>query len=116
MAPLARFLVVSDELEMLRPVADHESLSKIAANSDGRFALAEEGPLVQVLDELKGQVNGEVRGRRRRTGPTGSGCPPRTTCAIMPTGLWNSFALVSFMLFAALLGCEWLLRRLWGFV
>ena len=37
-----RFLVAADQTETLRPLADHETLTRIASASGGRFHLAEE--------------------------------------------------------------------------
>ena len=112
---VARFLVVDNDVEMLRPEADHDALRKIAANSDGRFALAEEAALVQFLDELKGQVSGAARHRTTQW-PDWKRLPATDHTRDQLAGLWNSFALLGFLLFTALLGCEWLLRRLWGLV
>ena len=57
----ARFLVAFDDIEMLRPLADHETLGRIAAESDGRFYVLDEAALLQYLDELKNEVNREAR-------------------------------------------------------
>ena len=111
----ARFLVVTDDIEMLRPAAEHETLKRIAADAEGRFHLATEEELVRFLDELQNQVNRE--GRQRTTHwPDWNRIPPSDSLRDQMSGLWSSFALLGFVLFVALLGGEWLLRRLWGFV
>lgn len=112
---VARFLVAFDDIEMLRPLAEHETLSKIAASAEGRFSVLEEAVLLQYLDELKGQVNREARHKTTHW-PDWKRLPRSEAARDQLAGLWNSFALVSFAFFVALLGSEWLLRRLWGLV
>jgi hypothetical protein len=111
----ASFLVVLDDIEMLRPLAEHETLSKIAGNAEGRFQLLEENALLQYLDELQGQVNRESRHKTTHW-PDWKRLPASDYARDQLAGLWHSFALVSFLLFSSLLGGEWLLRRLWGLV
>jgi hypothetical protein len=111
----ARFLVAFDDIEMLRPLAEHESLSKIAANAEGRFQVLEEQTLLEYLDELKNQVSRESR-QKTTHWPDWQRLPSSDRARDQLSGLWNSFALVGFLLFVALLGTEWLLRRLWGLV
>jgi hypothetical protein len=110
-----RFLVAFDDIEMIRPVAEHESLAKIAASSDGRFHVLEESALLQYLDELQGQVNREARHKTVHW-PDWTRTPASAQTRDQLAGLWHSFGLVSFLLFVALVGTEWLLRRLWGWV
>ena len=111
----ARFLVAFDDIEMLRPLADHETLSKIAANAEGRFSVLQEQALLQYLDELKNQVNRESR-QKTTHWPDWQHIPVSDHTRDQLSGIWNSFALIGFLLFIALLGSEWLLRRLWGLV
>jgi hypothetical protein len=111
----ARFLVACDDIEMLRPLAEHETLSKIAAIAEGRFYVLQEQALLQYLDELKNQVNRESRMKTTHW-PDWQHLPASDHTRDQLSGMWNSFALVSFLLFIALLGSEWLLRRLWGLV
>jgi uncharacterized membrane protein len=111
----ARFVVADDDVELLRPAADHESLQKIAAASDGRFQVADEANIVALLDELQSQASRDAR-QKTVHWPDWQRIPPSDHLRDQVSGLWNSFALVSFVLFVGLIGCEWLLRRLWGLV
>jgi uncharacterized membrane protein len=111
----ARFLVADDNLEMLRPAADHETLVKIAAASDGQFHLAQEAELLQLLDDLKSQASRDAR-QKTILWPDWQRLPPSDHLRDQLSGLWNSFAFVGFLLFVLLIGSEWTLRRLWGLV
>jgi uncharacterized membrane protein len=111
----ARFLVAFDDLEMTRPLAEHDTLIRVAANAEGRFAILDEASLLQYLDELKSQVNRESRHKTTHW-PDWQRVPPSEEMRDQAAGIWNSFALVGLLLFVALLGLEWLLRRLWGLV
>ncbi|MSQ94755.1 MAG: hypothetical protein EXR98_09390 [Gemmataceae bacterium] len=112
---IARFLVASEDVEMLRPAAEHETLTKIAASADGRFHLAQEQQLLQYLDELKSQVNRESRLKTVHW-PDWRKVPASESARDQLPALWNSFALMSLLLFVALVGSEWGLRRWWGLV
>ncbi len=114
-AGTARFLVADDNLEMLRPAAEHETLVKIAVASDGQFHLAREADLLQLLDELKDQASRDAR-QKTTHWPDWQRLPPSDHLRDQLAGLWNSFAFVGFSLFVLLIGCEWTLRRLWGLV
>lgn len=111
----AQFLVALDDIEMLRPIADHETLAKTAAAADGRFHLLDEPALLQYLDDLQGQVNRESRHKTTHW-PDWTRVPASTHARDQLAGLWSSFALIGLLLFTALVGGEWLLRRLWGWV
>jgi uncharacterized membrane protein len=111
----ARFLVADDNVEMLRPAAEHETLIKIAAASDGRFSLASEAELLQWLDELKSQASRDAR-QKTIHWPDWQRLPPSDHVRDQLAGLWNSFAFVGFLLFVLLIGAEWTLRRMWGLV
>lgn len=111
----ARFLVVSEELEKLRPLAEHETLMRLADASGGRFHVANEQRLLQYLDELKGQVGGEAR-QKTVYFPDWKRLPSSDGVRDQIGGLLRSFAAVGFILFVILLGTEWLLRRRWGLV
>lgn len=111
----AHFLVAFDDIEMLRPLAEHETLSRIAASAEGRFQVLEEVAFVQYLDELKSQVNRESRHKTTHW-PDWKRLPASDGMRDQLAGLWHSFALVSLVVFVALVGGEWLLRRLWGLV
>lgn len=112
---VVHFLVAFDDIELQRPLADHETLSRIAANADGRFHVWDEAAFVQYLDELQGQVNRESRLKTTHW-PDWRRLPASEGTRDQLTGLWHSFALVSLVIFVGLLAGEWLLRRLWGLV
>ncbi|MBI1830059.1 MAG: hypothetical protein HYR84_01250 [Planctomycetes bacterium] len=109
----ARFLVAFDDIEMRFPRTEHESLRVIASESGGEFR--ELDKLAEYLDSLEGQVNRESREKTTHW-PDWTRVPASPHVADQFTGLWGSFALVSFLVFIALLGCEWWLRRWWGLV
>lgn len=111
----AYFLVADDNIEMLRPAAEHETLVKIAAASDGRFHLAQEAALLELLDELRNQASRDAR-QKTTHWPDWQRLPPSDHVRDQLAGLWNSFAIAGFLLFVLLIGCEWTLRRLWGLV
>ncbi|MBI2805739.1 MAG: VWA domain-containing protein [Planctomycetes bacterium] len=111
----ARFMIVSEDIEMLRPAAEHGTLRRIAAESDGRFRLADEAAFVQFLDELREQVNRESR-QKTVHWPDWKRLPTSESARDQLPALWSSFALVSLLLFVALICGEWSLRRWWGLV
>jgi hypothetical protein len=108
-----RFLVVPDAVETLRPLADHESLIRIASASEGRFQPASEEALLAYLDEVAKQVERESRVKTTRW-PDWNRVPASDSVRDQLPGIWNSFALLGMLLFVTVLGCEWLLRRIWG--
>ena len=111
----ARFLVADDNVEMLRPAAEHEMLVKIAVASDGRFSIASEAELLQLLDELRSQASRDAR-QKTIHWPDWQRLPPSDQVRDQLAGLWNSFAFVGFLLFVVLIGAEWTLRRIWGLI
>ncbi|VTS08934.1 glutamine amidotransferase [Tuwongella immobilis] len=98
----ARFLVYPDvSEEMLRQAADHDFLGRLAGLTNGNFRLAEELP--KYLEELSNRPLPGLKPKPRfipdwkRDGTPG----------FLPGVL---------ILFVALLGLEWGLRRVWGMV
>src|SRR5262249_1532914 len=97
----ARFLVFDEDLETTRRAADHEFLMKLASAGGGEFHRGEE--LSRFLESLQQQPQNQVKPRLnyypnwRATGR-------------------SSFLIGFFLAFVLVLGCEWLLRRLWGLV
>jgi uncharacterized membrane protein len=112
---VARFYVVSEDIEMLRPVAEHTTLMRMAEASEGRFHPAEESALLQYLDELSTQVNTESRHKTTHW-PDWKRLPASDSTRDQVIGMWQSFSLLALVLFVSLLGGEWLLRRMWGLV
>lgn len=97
----ARFLAYQDDTELLRPAADFEFLTRLAAAGGGQAFLADELP--KFLDNLAGQPLDSAAAKTRH----------------LPD--WRSARLGAFppsllILFVALLGAEWGLRRWWGMV
>jgi uncharacterized membrane protein len=111
----ARFLVYAEDLENLRPAADHEFLAKLATAGGGKFDLAEESKLLQFLEELR--VNQQPQGKPKvDLWPDWRRHPPSDSASDQLATLWSSTALPCFLLFATFLCAEWFLRRRWGMV
>ncbi|MCI0462935.1 MAG: glutamine amidotransferase [Gemmataceae bacterium] len=111
----AKFLAYAEDLENLRPAADHEFLKKLAAAGGGTAYLGGEDKLVEFLDGLLAQpllpsrARAEVWPDWRRT-PVSDGLGDQVTA------LWSSGLLACFVAFVTLLCLEWWLRRRWGMV
>jgi hypothetical protein len=98
----ARFLAYPEASdEMLRKAADHEVLKRIAAAGGGQFRRLEELPAF--LRELKGQPLEAVKPKPRYV----PDWRVEKSQGFLPAWL---------IVFAALLGTEWGLRRYWGMV
>ncbi|MCS7045300.1 MAG: hypothetical protein NZO58_02980 [Gemmataceae bacterium] len=113
-ADVARFMVYDDDVENLRPAADHELLKRIAQVSGGEFFPAEERKFVQFLEKLPPLIDAErttaVRWPDWRRNPVSDSVGDQLSA------LWDSAALPCFLAFVALLCLEWFLRRRWGLV
>ncbi len=111
----AKFLAYAEDLETLRPAADHEFLKKLAAAGGGTAYLGGEDKLVEFLDGLLAQpllpsrARAEVWPDWRRT-PVSDGLGDQVAA------LWSSGLLACFVVFVTLLCLEWWLRRRWGMV
>jgi uncharacterized membrane protein len=111
----ARFLAYAQDLENLRPGADHELLAKVATAGGGKFHLAGERELLQYLEELRTQPLGQGRQKAElwpdwRRNPTSEGVRDQLSA------LWSSGSLACFLAFSMLVCVEWFLRRRWGMV
>jgi uncharacterized membrane protein len=98
----ARFLVYQDTAEMARQAADHEFLARLANTGGGKALRAEDLP--RFLQEMVSQPL--AQGQRAKT-------------ELYPDWRRNrmSFFLPTFFLvFVAVIGLEWFLRRSWGLV
>lgn len=111
----ARFLGYAQDKEMLRTAADHDFLAKLADLSGGRFFQADERQLAQLLDEIVAQKLNQPSARVHHW-PDWRRLPASDSVGDQVNLLWNSTALACFLLFSALLCCEWYLRRRWGMV
>ena len=111
----ARFLAYADDIENLRPAADHEFLTKLAQTGGGRFRLADERAFLQLLDELQTTTQKE-RARAVEYWPPWDLDPGSSELIDQLPALWRSAALGCFLLFVALVCSEWALRRMWGMV
>ncbi len=112
---VAHFLGHSQDYEMLRPAADHDFLGKLAAAGSGRFQIADERKLAQLLGELHSQGRSADRPKLQhwpdwRRNPASDSFPDQVDA------LWQSTALPCFLAFVLLLCTEWYLRRRWGLV
>jgi hypothetical protein len=97
----ARVIVYDEDLEMMRPAADHDFLRKLAVEGGGEFHRAEE------LSAFLGRLLDRPVER------------DRVRLDLRPD--WRSirrspFLVVFFLLFVAAVSGEWLLRRRWGMV
>jgi uncharacterized membrane protein len=110
-----RFLVVAENLELLRKAPDHEHLIAISQASGGRFDRAGDAELLKLLNELKGQVRRESHAKVIRW-PDWDRHPASPTWSDQFAGLWGSTAALWFLAFAGCLAAEWGLRRRWGMV
>ncbi|MCC6418758.1 MAG: hypothetical protein IT429_11030 [Gemmataceae bacterium] len=114
----AKFLTFAEDLEHLRPAADHEFLKKLAAASGGTAYLGGEDRLTAFLEGLLAQP------LLRRQAETASWpnwqrwqqAPQSLSAGEQLAALWGSGMLACFLLFVALLCLEWFLRRRWGMV
>lgn len=112
---VAHFLAYSQDRESLRAAADHDFLTKVAAASGGRFALADERQLASVLESLLSQQDTSPR-PVTQLWPDWRRHPASHSAADQIAALWLSTALPCFLAFVALLCSEWYLRRRWGLV
>jgi hypothetical protein len=97
----ARFLVYQDDTELLRQAADHDFLTKLATAGGGKFYRADE--LARFLQELEKHAPAPGRDKAKYW--------PDWRRATL-----GGFLPSLFMLFVAVLGLEWGLRRYWGMV
>ncbi len=112
---VARFLVAIDDVEGTSTAADHVFLERLARESGGDFARADEQLVLQFLDKLKGQARLESRLKVEHW-PDWRRHPASDSWGDQLAALWKSSALICFVLFVALLCAEWGLRRWWGWV
>jgi uncharacterized membrane protein len=111
----AKFLCYPEDVENLRPAADHDFLKKLAQAGGGKFALADEQNLVRFLHDLAGQKADATR-PKADLWPDWRRNPPSDSFGDQLETLWNSTALPFFLLFATFLCLEWFFRRRWGLV
>jgi uncharacterized membrane protein len=110
-----RFLAYPEDLENLRPGADHKLLGDIAQVSGGTFHVAGERELEEFLEELGRQ--GAPDARPHGTAFPDWGREPSTeTLTDQLDALWSSGVLVCYVLFTTLLCVEWYVRRRWNMV
>lgn len=111
----AKFIGYTDDIENLRPAADHDFLRKLAQAGGGKFYTADEQKLLQYLEELQTQKT-EIAKPRADLWPDWRRNPASDSWSDQIETLWNSTALLCFLLFNAFLCLEWYLRRRWGMV
>jgi uncharacterized membrane protein len=98
----ARFLVYQDTAELSRQAADHEFLARLAAAGGGKASRSEELP--RFLSELRNQPLPQAQRARTEVWPD------------WRRNRLSGFMPLFFLLFVAVLGLEWYLRRSWGMV
>ena len=109
----AKFLVAFDDHELQFPRTEFDTLKSLAIETGGD--LHDLDKFGRYLDELEGQVRADGRHKTSHW-PDWTRLPASGHVRDQAAGLWSSFALFSYLLFIALIGSEWLLRRLWGLV
>jgi uncharacterized membrane protein len=111
----ARFLAYPEDPENAQPAANHDFLKKLAIAGGGNFHLAGENELIEFLTNLRNQPTAQGR-PKADVWPDWRRTPASDAVADQIAALWLSGMLACFLLFAALLCTEWLLRRRWGMV
>jgi uncharacterized membrane protein len=111
----ARVLAYAEDVESLRPAADHDFLARLAAAGGGKLRPAGEAELVRYLDGLNARPVAHSR-PRAELWPQWRRDPASHSAGDQAEALWTSGALACFVVFAALLCAEWYLRRRWGLV
>jgi len=109
-----RFMAYAEDMENLRPAADHDHLRKLADASGGAFALTEERTLLQRLERIP--QTDDTGGKKVTVWPDWRRTPSEGSLRDQFAALWASTALPSLLLFATFVGFEWWLRRRWGMV
>jgi hypothetical protein len=111
----AKFLCYAEDLENLRPAADHEFLKKLAASGGGAAYVGGEDKLTEFLEGLLAQPLLPSRARAE-VWPDWRVTPVSGEASDQLAALWTSGLLLAFALFVALVSLEWFLRRRWGMV
>jgi hypothetical protein len=111
----ARFIAYAEDLESMRPAADHELMKKLAASGGGSAYPAGEDKLAEHLEGLLAQPLLPSRARAD-VWPDWRRTPAGDSAGEQVAALWSSGLLLSFILFVSLLCTEWALRRRWGMV
>jgi hypothetical protein len=111
----AKFIGYTDDIENLRPAADHDFLRKLAQAGGGKFYTADEQKLLQYLEELQTEKT-EIARPKADLWPDWRRNPSSDAFIDQIETLLNSTALLCFLMFSAFLCLEWYLRRRWGMV
>jgi hypothetical protein len=111
----AKFICYAEDLENLRPAADHEFLKKLAAAGGGAAYVGGEDRLAEFLESLLAQPLLPSRARAE-VWPDWRVTPVSDAAGDQFAALWASGLLLAFVLFVLLISLEWFLRRRWGMV
>jgi uncharacterized membrane protein len=111
----ARVLAYAEDLESLRPAADHDFLAKLAAAGGGKFRPASEAELERYLEGLYARPQAHSR-PRAELWPDWRRDPASGSAEDQAEAAWSSGALVCLVLFGVLICTEWFLRRRGGMV
>jgi uncharacterized membrane protein len=111
----SKFLCYAEDLEYLRPAADHKFLKELAAAGAGTAYPGGEDKVVEYLEGLLAQPLLPSRSRAERW-PDWDRTPVSNSLGEEVAVLWSSGMLACFLAFVALLSAEWYLRRRWGMV
>ncbi len=111
----ARFLTYAQDLENLRPAADHGFLSRLAGAGGGQFRLANENDLADLLGQI-GQKTALANQSQQIVWPDWNRDPLSPAAGDQVSSLISSGILLFYLLFCGLICTEWLLRRHWRMV
>jgi uncharacterized membrane protein len=111
----AKVLGYAEDLESLRPAADHEFLAKLASAGGGKLRQGTEAEVEKYLEQQYARPLAQRRPRAELC-PEWRRDPPSAAADDQVGALWASGTLACFFLFAALVCAEWFLRRRWGMV
>jgi hypothetical protein len=111
----AKFLCYAEDLENLRPAADHEFLKNLATAGCGAAYVGGEDKMTEFLEGLLAQPLLPSRARAE-VWPDWRVTPVSDAAGDQLAALWTSGLLLAFVLFVALVSLEWFLRRRWGMV
>jgi uncharacterized membrane protein len=111
----AKFLTYAQDLEALRPAADHALLARLAELRQGQFRLGSESEVAELLNQLI-RKNSLASQSHKVVWPDWNRDPISPAPADQVSALISSGLIFFYLLFCGLLCLEWLLRRQWNMV
>jgi hypothetical protein len=111
----ARFEAFAEDVENQRPAANHKFLEDVAGAGGGAFRVAAKDELLQLLNDVR-EKTAAPGWLQTDVWPNWKAGPATDAPLDQLTALWQSGALLCFVLFGVLICTEWFLRRWWGLV